>query len=260
MAYFFISYSTLDRDLAVSVSRGLQRHGRDAWINITDIAPGQSYRDKIDAAIRKASGVIVIVTPNSSASRYVTFEWSYALGCGVPVIPVLMKPTRNLHPRLEAMHHVDALKRFQVSKLLQALKPLARESRAAAAPARSSASQPRIFAKFKMNGSRPVRNGREYELIIGTKHVPEGTRRVRYEILNDETVEDPVWWIPRGVGDFEDNEVSLYGEVYLVAKGKGSDGRWEAQARLTDALRFGHGRQIARSPALRKALTYIATH
>src|ERR1044071_345078 len=98
MAYFFISHSSRDRALAVTVSRGLERRGKKTWNNIADIAPGRSYREEIDGAIRRASAVVVIVTPNAARSEYVTYEWSYALGCGVPVVPVLMRSTKKLHP------------------------------------------------------------------------------------------------------------------------------------------------------------------
>jgi hypothetical protein len=43
--------------------------------------------------------VILIATPNAMKSIYVSYEWSFALGVGVRVIPVILKQT-DLHPRL----------------------------------------------------------------------------------------------------------------------------------------------------------------
>jgi hypothetical protein len=50
--------------------------------------------------------LIVVVTPSAKASEYVTYEWAFAWGVGVKVIPVLLEPT-PLHPRLEVLQYLD---------------------------------------------------------------------------------------------------------------------------------------------------------
>ncbi len=72
----------------------------------SDIAPGKDWRDEIDNAIRSALAVIVIMSPQARASEYVTYEWAFAWGAGIPVIPIMLKPT-ELHPRLEALQYLD---------------------------------------------------------------------------------------------------------------------------------------------------------
>lgn len=46
------------------------------------------------------------MSPEARASEYVTYEWAYALGAGISVIPILYKQT-ELHPRLAALQYLD---------------------------------------------------------------------------------------------------------------------------------------------------------
>ncbi len=46
------------------------------------------------------------MSPEAKASEYVTYEWAFAWGAGVKVLPVIYKDT-PLHPRLEALQHLD---------------------------------------------------------------------------------------------------------------------------------------------------------
>jgi len=67
---------------------------------------GEDWREMIDRAIRESMAVIAILSPESVASAYVTYEWAFALGAGVPVVPVLLRAT-PLHPRLEELQFLD---------------------------------------------------------------------------------------------------------------------------------------------------------
>ena len=46
------------------------------------------------------------MTPAAKASEYVTYEWAFAWGAGIKVIPILLKET-ELHPRLETLQNLD---------------------------------------------------------------------------------------------------------------------------------------------------------
>jgi hypothetical protein len=46
------------------------------------------------------------MTTEAKASQYVTYEWAFAWGAGVKVIPILLKKT-ELHPRLESRQFLD---------------------------------------------------------------------------------------------------------------------------------------------------------
>ena len=70
------------------------------------IRGGEDWRSEIDQAIEAALAVIVVMTPEAKASEYVTYEWAFAWGAKVKVIPVLLKGTQ-LHPRLESLQYLN---------------------------------------------------------------------------------------------------------------------------------------------------------
>jgi hypothetical protein len=105
MKHIFISYSPKDRRHMMRLRENLLRIGYTPWID-PNPRPGQDWRFDIDDAIRSADAILVIVTPPAAESIFVTYEWSLALGLGVPVIPVLFAKA-PLHPRLNVLEHFD---------------------------------------------------------------------------------------------------------------------------------------------------------
>lgn len=105
MAHVFISYKHDDGDFVIVLKQRLEEAGFVAWMD-SDIAPGDDWRQDIDDAIRNAFALLVIMSPAARMSEYVTYEWAFATGSRVPVIPLMLQPT-SLHPRLEALQHLD---------------------------------------------------------------------------------------------------------------------------------------------------------
>lgn len=111
MAHIYVSYkhnmstSSL-RDVGAAIIRRLEDAGFKVWADKEQLRPGENWHEAIDEGIRTAFALIVLVTPESLASPFVTYEWAYALGAGVKVIPVIVKPTA-LHPRLAVLQHLD---------------------------------------------------------------------------------------------------------------------------------------------------------
>src|SRR5258706_14200300 len=73
-----------------------QLHGGIEWIR------------KIDLEIKASVAVIIVITPASLKSQYVTYEWSFGKGLGKTLIPILLKaPTAEdeveIHPVLEIL-------------------------------------------------------------------------------------------------------------------------------------------------------------
>lgn len=106
MAQIFISYKHDDGDFAELLKQKIERAGYTVWLD-DNIQAGEEWREMIDLAIRDAVAVVVIMTPEARASEYVTYEWAYALGLGLPVIPVMLKDTAPLHPRLDVLQYLD---------------------------------------------------------------------------------------------------------------------------------------------------------
>jgi TIR domain/HEAT repeats len=83
----------------------LEKEGFTTWGDFK-IGVGEEWRNAIDLAIKNAFALIVVMTPEAKASEYVTYEWAFAWGIGIRVIPIMLRPTQ-LHPRLEALQYLD---------------------------------------------------------------------------------------------------------------------------------------------------------
>src|ERR1051326_5304495 len=104
--HVFISYKHEDGDFAQVLIYKIREAGFETWVDNDRLHAGEDWRAEIDAAIKSAVALVVVMTPESKASEYVTYEWAFAWGAGVKVIPVLYKET-TLHPRLEALHYLN---------------------------------------------------------------------------------------------------------------------------------------------------------
>jgi HEAT repeat protein len=105
MANVFISYSIEDNDFADKIRQRIENAGFSAWKSTDQLKPGQQWRDGIDSGINDAFALIVIMSPAAKKSEYVTYEWAFAWGAQIPVIPILHKETK-LHPRLEVLQYL----------------------------------------------------------------------------------------------------------------------------------------------------------
>lgn len=106
MKYVFISHSHDNVDYANTTIHELERAGFIHWIDSEKIGLGDDWRQKIDGALNESFAVIVIMTPEAKDSEYVTYEWIYALGLGVKIIPLIFNPTK-LHLKMQVMNYSD---------------------------------------------------------------------------------------------------------------------------------------------------------
>lgn len=125
MSSFFVSYSRVDKGFVGEMEDELAERGISLWIDTIGQRAGKDWKKAIDAAIETHDGMIVVISPASLASQYVTYEWSYAMGLRKPIIPVMierpdaknefhqlvlkdgMPAVPALHPKLEALHYLD---------------------------------------------------------------------------------------------------------------------------------------------------------
>lgn len=105
MKHIFISAPPSASRAVNQMHENLRSIGYRPWID-PHPRPNMDWRFEIDDAIRAADAVIVIVTPHAAKSIYVTYEWSLALGFGIPVIPVIFQRA-EMHPRLQMLEHYD---------------------------------------------------------------------------------------------------------------------------------------------------------
>lgn len=106
MSHIFISYNQKDADFAAVMMMTLEKAGFDTWIDKNRLRPGADWSEEIDSGILSAVAMVLIISPDSKTSEYVTYEWSFGLGAGIPIVPVLHKDT-DIHPRLRRLQYLD---------------------------------------------------------------------------------------------------------------------------------------------------------
>lgn len=121
----FISHSHEDADFAELLKLQLEKNGIIGWIDAEKLKIGQDWRQEIDDGIVNAIALIVIMTPDAKNSEYVTYEWAFSWGRGIPIFPIMLKQT-PLHPRLESLQYLDFTNRVTRpwSKLIESVKSL----------------------------------------------------------------------------------------------------------------------------------------
>ena len=138
MRHVFISYKHDDLDFAENVRNRLENAHFKTWMD-EHIHAGEEWRNQIDQAIKGAFAMIVIMTPDAKASEYITYEWSFAFGIGVRIIPLKLRST-SLHPRLAALQYLDFTSKSNSNRPWDRL--LAEVEEASKAPISSPASAP----------------------------------------------------------------------------------------------------------------------
>lgn len=118
----FICHAQDDGDFAELLKTKVEEDGHEAWLDSEDLVAGEEWQQEIDQHIRNADALIFIASPRAERSKWVNYEWAFALGAGVRVIPVLLVKT-PLHPRLRALQALDFTNRASRpwSRLLKAL-------------------------------------------------------------------------------------------------------------------------------------------
>lgn len=119
---FFITHAHEDGDFAELLQARIEKEGHQAWVDTERLVVGTDWRKEIDDTIKASAAVLVVMSPEAKSSEYVTYEWAFAWGVGVSVIPLMLKPTQ-LHPRLETLQFLDFTNRAARpwGKLMKAL-------------------------------------------------------------------------------------------------------------------------------------------
>jgi hypothetical protein len=106
MSHIFISYQQEDADFAAVLMMELEKAGFDTWLDKQRLRAGSDWSEEIDQGVRAAAALVLVLSPASRASEYVTYEWSCAIGAGVRVVPLLRRDT-EIHPRLRRLQYLD---------------------------------------------------------------------------------------------------------------------------------------------------------
>lgn len=94
--HIFISYSRKDLENVDWIARQLAAGGFELWIDRRDIPGGVDWSDTIATAINEAEAFILMISPDSVASREVFRELEIAHSNNVRIIPVILRPVEEL--------------------------------------------------------------------------------------------------------------------------------------------------------------------
>lgn len=78
-ATFFISYSSLDSEMASEIEVGLEKAGHEVWRDRTSLHVGDYWKQEVEFAISHSDEIVSLITPNSIKSEPVKYELFFAI-------------------------------------------------------------------------------------------------------------------------------------------------------------------------------------
>lgn len=105
MKNVYLSYDPSARARAEELRRILRAQGYRPWSDRSPVA-GQVWHVEMDAAIRHADALIILLTDEAAGSVYLTYEFAYALGGNIPVFAIIYEDVL-LHPSLLNVQRFD---------------------------------------------------------------------------------------------------------------------------------------------------------
>jgi hypothetical protein len=249
--HVFISYTRRDRRFAEKLQRRLKASQIATWRDLAALRGGDKWRTAVENALREAFALVVVLSPRGVQSEYVTHEYSFAMGAGKPVIPVMWRRARIPAPLADLQVINLAGKRKRWVHVISALRAPA----TGLVRARGAA----IRAEFWMVGDRPKKNKHpkadrdEYFVELTVEGAPRGTRRADFRV-HDPTFSEPKWteWDP---SDGFWTWLTSYGDVLVSCTLHTPAGPQHLEVTLYDALRRSH--EHDRRHGVRRALDQI---
>lgn len=265
----FLSYSQKDSKRALALEKALKARGLSVWVDVHSINAGAAWFEAIQQGIRDARAVVVLITQASASFEWVTFEYAFAAGAGVPVIAVV-EPAVAVPTPLQNFQFVKYTTAATVAKQVDTgIKDKLRLL------GQARASTPKLVARFQeFDGEICKASGGKTPALcldLWVQHVPPQTKKVAFEIL-DLGFDEPKWTVHRtkqadSLREFLTDDMTSYGDIEIWAQGVGSGkagsgkagsdrGAWSISSMLYEALlRYYDGRHT--SQEVRQALKQI---
>ena len=86
----FISHSTVDRKIALDISKLLDSSSIETWFASEDVDLGSNFAEKITEALSSSDYLLLILSPTSISSPHVKREVSLAIDKNIPILPILL--------------------------------------------------------------------------------------------------------------------------------------------------------------------------
>lgn len=107
-ARVFISYSRTDWDgFVVGLVQYLEDNGRQVWVDQHLLVGGDDWMDSIGAALDECPVLLLVVSPEAVASKYVRMEYRYFFNHDKPIIPLLVHDVEKLPVEIDTLQYLD---------------------------------------------------------------------------------------------------------------------------------------------------------
>ena len=120
----FISHSSKESWIAGQMAKEVRALGAAAWVDVSDLSGGDDFYAQIMEAIRGCTEAIVLVSPISVNSQWVSFEIGAVAVQGKRVTPVLNNVTAG---EIEPLRRVNAIDLNDFGEYLRQLKERVRQ-------------------------------------------------------------------------------------------------------------------------------------
>jgi len=112
----FVSHSSKDHKLAMTICGALEKRGCPCWISSRDIGAGENFQEAIVGAIKSAKAMVLVFSRNANDSAEIKKELALASEYGVVVIPVRAEdviPTGAFKYELSTRQWVDLFQNWE---------------------------------------------------------------------------------------------------------------------------------------------------
>src|SRR5262245_4024252 len=125
----FVSYASADRAFAERLVHDLRMAGAEVWWDVAGVNEGD-FLDRINDALQQCQWLVLVLTPNAIASKWVKIEVNAAInrremGLMRGVLPVLASPVAHgaIPPVWDNLHRYDGLTNYQaeIARLIRTL-------------------------------------------------------------------------------------------------------------------------------------------
>lgn len=161
MKHFFLSYSRKDTDIMFRVRDTLRAEGFNVWTD-ENLTPGTGQWNKeIQRAIATAAGIVVLLSPSSNESEWVTNEIAYASTHKLGIFPILIRGEEHESVPIELIRvqRIDIRVRFlgQMQNLVDVMQEYLRSLNEAAESPSVEVSQLKSVPKIETPTPSEVR-------------------------------------------------------------------------------------------------------
>lgn len=129
--YVFISYARKDRFFAELLATKLAQEKKPIkfWRDKSSILEGDEWSKTIDSGIRNSAVVALVLSHAGCESKFVSYEWAYALGAGKPIIPILLEDC-DMHSKIKPIQYSDFRNHTEENwlRLINTLRTVMREA------------------------------------------------------------------------------------------------------------------------------------